>query len=278
MKRLIAFASITIALTAISFGQSKDEQDIRKIHASLDEAFLKKDVAAFERIFADDFTFAGTTGTHMNRAQTIDDIRKEMSNTTYKVLSAGTDNVQVRTLGDMAIVTGDWRTSSVTSAEPNGEPHNDKGRYTGVYQRRGGNWQLIAEHWSEAPHDKKLMEQQVMKAGQAYNDMIRKNDLAGIERVLASDYMYTTSDGQVRTRDQEIARLKERKSVIEIADSTDQKVRIIGNGAAIETATFRVKGTNSGKPFDEMERYTTTWAWRDGRWQIVADHTSAIKK
>ena len=78
---------------------------------------------------------------------------------------------------------------------------------------------------------------------------------------------------------EDLATYKDRKSKIESAETTDQKVRVIGNNAAIETGTFRVKGTDKdGKPFDETERYTTTWVWRGGRWQIVADHTSEIKK
>jgi hypothetical protein len=65
--------------------------------------------------------------------------------------------------------------------------------------------------------------------------------------------------------------------VIESTELSDQKVRVIGNGAAVETGKYRTKGTNKGKAFDETGRYTTTWVWRGGRWQIVADHTSVIK-
>lgn len=49
------------------------------------------------------------------------------------------------------------------------------------------------------------------------------------------------------------------------------------SGAAIETGTYKTKGTNKGKAFDESGRYTTTWVWRGGRGQIAADHTSVIK-
>jgi hypothetical protein len=65
--------------------------------------------------------------------------------------------------------------------------------------------------------------------------------------------------------------------VIESTEISDQKVRVIGNGAAVETGTYKAKGSNKGKAFEESGRYTTTWVWRGGRWQIVADHTSAIK-
>ena len=65
----------------------------------------------------------------------------------------------------------------------------------------------------------------------------------------------------------------------ETFEISDQKVRVIGNGAAVETGTVRYKGANKdNKPFDGSERYTTTWVWRGGRWQAVADHVSEIKQ
>jgi len=56
-------------------------------------------------------------------------------------------------------------------------------------------------------------------------------------------------------------------------------VRVLGNNVAVETGTIRFKGAgHDGKPFDGSERYTTTWVWRGGRWQIAADHTSMSKQ
>jgi len=78
---------------------------------------------------------------------------------------------------------------------------------------------------------------------------------------------------------EDLATYKDRKSKIESAETTDQKVRVIGNNSAIETGTFRVKGTDKdGKLFEETDRYTTTWVWRDLRWQIAADHTTTAAK
>jgi uncharacterized protein (TIGR02246 family) len=280
MKNIILIAALVIISTFAAFAQtSKDEQEILKIHNGLDQAFLKKDIAPFERVMADDYVYSNPYGKMMNRAESLEDMRKEFANTNYKVVS-GTNAVEkVKISGNMALVTGNWTFTSIPANDANAEPHKDTGRYTGVYEKRGGKWLLIAEHFSEAPHDRKLMEQQVLKMGQNYGQMIKNQDAAAIERLLADEFLYTNERGKVVNKAEDLASYKERPVKFETFEIADQKVRVIGNNAAVETGTVRYKGADrDGKLFEGSERYTTTWVWRDGRWQIVSDHTSEIKK
>ena len=146
-------------------------------------------------------------------------------------------------------------------------------------EKRNGKWLVIAEHFSEAPHDKKLMEAAVLKMGQAYGEMIKRADATAIEKILADDYLYTDEEGKVLNKTEDLATYKNRKSKYDLVETSDQKVRIVGNNVAVETGTFRVKGTDKdGKPFDTAERYTTTWVARNGQWKIIADHISTIRK
>jgi uncharacterized protein (TIGR02246 family) len=280
MKKLTAIATLIIISSVLAFAQnSKDEQEILKIHSALEQGFLKKDAAVFERVLADDYVYSNPSGKMMNRAESLEDLRKEWANTNYKVLTSTTDDIKVKVLGNMALVTSNWISTTVPVSEPNAEPHKDMGRYTGVYEKRGGKWLLIAEHFSEAQHDRKLMEQQVLKMGQEYGKMIQRGDAVAIERILADDYLYTDEKGKVLNKTEDLATYKNRESKIESAELLDQKVRVIGNNAAIETGAFRVKGNNKeGNPFDDTYRYTATWVWRGGRWQVAADHTSKIKQ
>lgn len=279
MKKLIAIATLTIIMAGLAFAQtSKDEQEILKIHMGLDQAYLKGDIAAFERVLADDYVYSNPYGKMFNRAQNLDEMRKEVAKPTYKVLAATSDDVKIKVSGNMAFVTGNWASTTIPPDNANAEPHKDTGRYTGVYEKRGGNWLLVAEHFSEAPHDRKLMEQQVLKMGQEYVKMIKNQDATAIERILADEYLYTNEEGKVKNKAEDLASYKNNDAKFELFEISDQKVRVIGNSAAIETGTVRFKGTGKGKPFDGSERYTTTWVWRGGRWQIAADHTSTVKK
>jgi ketosteroid isomerase-like protein len=212
-----------------------------------------------------------------DRVSNLAQLKKEWASTDYKALSATTENPKVRIMGNTALVTADWTFTS-QGAAPGAEPHLDRGRYTGVYEKRDEKWMLVAEHFSEAPHDRKLMEQQVMKAGLEYAQIIKSQDAAAIERLLADEYMFTNESGKVKNKSEDVAEYKKGETKIDVADITDQKVRVIGNGAAVETGTFHIKGTNKGKAFDSTERYTTVWVWRGGRWQVVSDHVSELKK
>jgi ketosteroid isomerase-like protein len=280
MKKLILIATLTIIWPGLAFAQnSKDAPEILKIHNGLDQAFVKGDIAFFERVLADDFVYSGPDGKMLNRARNLEEMRSWAVKPDLKVLTLTSDNVKVKISGNVALVTGNWTSTNVPADNLNAEPHKDTGRYTGVYEKRGGKWLLIAEHYSEAAHDRKLMEQQVLKAGLEYAQMIKNQDAAAIERILADEYLYTSEDGKTTNKAEDLAGYKNDRTKLELAEISDQKVRVIGNDTAVETGIIRLKGNDkNGQPFDESERYTTVWIWRDGRWQIVADHVSDIKK
>jgi hypothetical protein len=197
----------------------------------------------------------------------------------------------VRLLGDSAVVTEDWTFRTLPADFPAAEPSIDRGISTMVLEKRGGYWQVVAEHESERPRDRKLMEQQVLKAGREYNDLmirlksgrdyaalLKQGDIAALERLLADEYLYTSRDGEVSSKAQDLESYKTIQIKNYSAEHLTQEVRIIGNNAAVETGTVRYKGVNRGVPFDITKRYTTTWVWRGFRWQIVADHTSQVKQ
>ena len=292
MKKLMIIILILISSTFAVFAQNgKDEQEILKIHSSLEQAVLKKDAAVFERVFADDYVYSNPYGEMMNRVQSLEDMRKEWANTKFKKLTASTDDIKVKVSGNMALVSANWTATAVPLDDPNSEPHKDTGRYTGVYEKRGGKWLLVAEHFSEAPHDRNLMQQQVLKAGREYNELMKRlksgrsysdseksGDITVFDRLLADEYTYTSRDGEISNKAEDLKSYKTNQIKIESTEILEQNVRVIGNNAAIETGKIRYVGANAGKPFDIIKRYTTTWVWRSGRWQIVADHTSAVKQ
>lgn len=277
MKRALSTIFIISLAAAAAFAQT-DEQQLMKIHASLDEAYLKSDIAAFERIMADDYVYSSPAGKMMTREENLADLRKEIAKPTFKVLTATSDGLKVKVSGNMAVVTGNWASTTTSAGDIKTDPHKDMGRYTGVYEKRNGKWMLVAEHFSEAPHDRKLMEQEVLKASSDYTEAMNRRDKAAFERILADDYFFTNEEGMTRTKAEDIAKMTSADGALESLTISDQKIRILSNGSAVETGMFKAKGTNKGKAFDETGRYTTTWVWRGGRWQIAADHTSLIKQ
>lgn len=277
MKRLLT-ALFTLALAAgIALGQSKDEQEILKIHHGLEQAYIKGDIAPFEAALAPYYTFSGPDGSAMTRTELLDDTRKEIAKPTAKNISETSDPVSVHILGNAAYVTASW-TSVSQGLGAGDEPHTDHGQYTGIYEKIDGKWMLIREVFTETPHDRKVMEAGVLAASNAFDAIMKNRDKAGYERMLSADYTYTTEDGKLVSRADDIAHFASPDTVITLIEASDKKVRIIGNNAAVETGMYHATGTSKGKPFDETGRYTTTWIWKDLRWQVIADHNSIVKK
>lgn len=120
---------------------------------------------------------------------------------------------------------------------------------------------------------------EIAALGRSYSAMIQRNDSVAIEKILADDYLVADEDGKVFTKGTDLATYKEKKLRVKIdtVEYLDQNVRLITKDVAIDHATIRFVGTSSGKPFDITERCTTTWAKRNGKWLIVADHFSNVK-
>ncbi len=279
MKKLITIGTLIIVSAITAFAQTSDEKEILKFIADYDQSYINFDVSFLEANLAAEYTAFNPYGDVKNRAQSIEELRKEKANPSEKMLSFKTENESVRVVGNTAIATGKWFWSGVSMSNPQSEPHNDTGRYTMVFEKRGNKWMLVTETYSETPHDKKLMEAEVLKIGLEAANIYKNRDYAAMERIVADDAVFINTIGKVQTKSEMLAELKNNKAKIESVEITDQKVRVLGNGGAIETGLVRYKGTTAdGKAFDETERYTTVWAWRNLRWQIVSDHTSEVKK
>lgn len=292
MKKFPTIIVMIFVSTFAAFAQnSKGEQEVRGFIAEYGKAVTSRDVAFLERVMPDDYVYTGPSGKMTTRAQALKYFKQQRDKPDYKSNSLKHENVKVRVVGKMAVVTNDWIAQTTPIDSTNAEPTTDKGRYTGVFEKRNGRWMVIAEHDSEQPHDDKLMVRQVLKAGREYNELMKRvksgrsfaeleksGDIAALNRMLADEYTYTSRDGEIFNKAEDMESYKTNQIKIESAEVLEQNVRTIENNAAVETGKIRYVGTNAGKPFDIIKRYTTTWAFYDGRWQITADHTSAVKQ
>jgi ketosteroid isomerase-like protein len=121
------------------------------------------------------------------------------------------------------------------------------------------------------------LEAEVLATGHKFDEAYMKSDAAALALLLADEFISTNREGVVNDKAQVIASLNNPNVKLESLGSEEKyrRLRVYGD-MAVETGRFTAKGTNRGRPFTEIERYTTIWIKRDGRWQIVADHVSAI--
>ncbi|MGB5036365.1 MAG: nuclear transport factor 2 family protein [Blastocatellia bacterium] len=292
MKYLSTLIAMFLALPFAAFAQdSKGDQEVRDFIAEYERAVASRDLAFLERVMPDDYVYSGPSGKMTTRAQALTYFREQREKPAYKSHSLEHLNVKVHVVNNMALVTNDWISVISANDSTNTAPTTYVGRHTGVFEKRNGCWMVIAEHDSEKPYDDKWMVEGLAKAGREYNELTRRlrsgrsyaelesaGDIASLNRTLAEEYTYTSRDGTISSKAQVVESYKTHQIIIESAEVLEHNARTIENGAAVETGKIRYVGTSAGRPFDITERYTTTWAFYDGRWQITANHASAVKQ
>jgi ketosteroid isomerase-like protein len=131
---------------------------------------------------------------------------------------------------------------------------------------------LVTAAWSQTGTTEKAvaaLEQQWLQSQKTNNP-----DL--LAPLLADKFVNTSSDGKVSGKSETLAEYKNTKW--DSAEYTDLKVTVFGD-TAIATGGFKGKGTASGKPIGENERWTDTWVkMPNGQWQCVASQASPVRK
>jgi ketosteroid isomerase-like protein len=147
MRRLSAVAAFVLALAAHAAGQaagggaaqgSGEEQAVLRLTREWVEAEGNRDRAALERIVAADFEGTGPGGNRVARS----DVVPAEGARGGGGMAMKLDDLKARVFGDAAVVTG----RGLPAAE--GRPEV---RFTLVYARRQGGWQMVAGHISLVP-------------------------------------------------------------------------------------------------------------------------------
>ena len=118
-------------------------------------------------------------------------------------------------------------------------------------------------------------EQEVRKAESDRFAAMVKGDLTALERLLASDLVYTHGDGRVVDKAVFIAELKTGDFKYVSIDPGDLKVRVYGE-TAIVTGTSGMSVVNKGAPAKIRIVYTNVQVRRSGSWQMVTWHATRL--
>lgn len=275
MRKLLVTALLMGACSTTLFAQqTKEEKEVLKVNEAYEEAMRKGDYDAQEKFLAPGYVAYLPDGSHENRAAAVEYFRKQKTSPAYKTVTMKSDDVKVKVSGNLAVVTGAWK-ATTQRTEADSEPHDDAGRYTAIYEKQNGKWLLLSDHVTEKPHTAEEMEPSLRKASDAYDRAMSARSSEMFEKLLADDFMYTSNTGKTTNKQEEIKSMTSADLVLTSAKASEKKFRIYRN-AALETGRYDVTGTYKGTPFTEAGRYTTTWIYKDGKWQIVADHTSAL--
>lgn len=126
------------------------EQELLKLERDWLDAYTKRDVAAMDRIEADDFMITFPDGSVRTKADEIASLKKPAPEGQPPIFM--TADTKVRVYGDTAVLTGKVIQKGTYAEGPRkGQDFNIQSRYTDVYVKRNGRWQVVASHLTGLP-------------------------------------------------------------------------------------------------------------------------------
>jgi uncharacterized protein (TIGR02246 family) len=144
MKSLLLVALISLAALPLAPGQTPSsgdnktaEQEVRAVIEQYRTALTKRDAAALERIWADDYTFINATGAVLTKAQRLANL-KSGSTTLDSINEEG--DIKVRVYGgDMAVAI-----SRVTiKGQYSGRQASGEYQSSHIWAKTSSGWQLV---------------------------------------------------------------------------------------------------------------------------------------
>lgn len=252
-----------------AFGQCSDAD--KKALEAFDRSWAKAgqtgDKAALMDIYADNFmAFPAMTG----KADAI-----ENTMATFERNQANPDSADTVTY-DSYLISCSGNSATVTHRNifPSSDGSGDIwSRSVHVMEKSGGKWKVVSTtgHVMEDNMILYYMDQDWTRANRTRNKEWFENNFA-------SDFSSTSSStGNLYNKAEDIASTMDDKGTVDMTESTDVSIRVDGNSAVIN-GIYRWKGKDEkGVAYDNKVRYTDTYIKRDGRWQVWATSSSAIK-
>jgi CubicO group peptidase (beta-lactamase class C family) len=125
---------------------SQAELEVRKLEREWLDAYEQHDAAAMDRILADDFKLTESSGAVQTKADIVVALKAPRgSNRGQPKFS--TEDVQSRVEGDKVILTGRF----IQRMERDGQTTTMVARYTDIYMKRQGRWQVVSSQLTRIP-------------------------------------------------------------------------------------------------------------------------------
>ena len=132
---LLALAWIVPALALAQKSSAQAEQQVRELCNSLNQALLKPDVGALNKIFANEFTIIRPNGMAVDKAVAVGDV--ESGKTKFESIEQLESAIHI--YGDTGVMT----TLEKIAAQVGGKPVSGETRNTYVCVKRGGRWVVV---------------------------------------------------------------------------------------------------------------------------------------
>ena len=142
-------AVVIVVLVPLAVGQKQSSrrsqtqsivEGIRQLDEERIQAQIHANAVALDRLYADDFIGIGRSGTVRTKPQVLADFTSH----DLKFQSITTYDVRIRVYGNTVVETG----ISIMVGQDKGKTVPRDNRFTRVWVKRQGRWQLVANHYS----------------------------------------------------------------------------------------------------------------------------------
>ena len=108
-----------------------------------------------------------------------------------------------------------------------------------------------------------------------YQNAVKENDAATMDRILADDFVLVTGRGKVYDKTELLKAAREKQVIYEHQDEEagSQKVRVWGDTAVV-TALLWIKAVQEGKPVDYKLWFSDTYGRTSTGWRYVFGQAS----
>jgi len=143
-RPVIPLCLCLLAASAIQLpAQDKDKSDaaaVRALELKWTESYKQHNIDILSSLLAEDFVITIEDGSVYSKAGYI----SHSADAATHVQVAELSDLKVRARGDTAIVTGAYH----EKGESNGKPYEYHDRFTDVWMKVGGKWQVVASQYS----------------------------------------------------------------------------------------------------------------------------------
>ncbi len=120
-------------------------------------------------------------------------------------------------------------------------------------------------------HEHKRTERaQIIALEHEWQQATLADDASTMDKLLSEDYLGITASGEVLTKTQQLDRMRDHKLMITRLETSDRKIKLIGN-IAIVTSLAQVEGSDNDEPLNGAFRYTRIYQRISGAlWKVTS--------
>jgi predicted ester cyclase/ketosteroid isomerase-like protein len=251
----------------------KNKALVRQVVAELNQG----NIAACMKLHSPHFLYHGASGsepaTRIELEQAIRTIYATFSDLhqTIEDMVAEGDRVVAR-INSSSIHTGTYEGIAATGKHVTSSSHV-------IFRIEDGKIAEAWEQYDELSFRKSLMpsaddrdKQALITQQHKWSRATNKRDAGRLARLLADEYVLATAEGTHLTKAQMLAEMKSDDFSITDMATDSHQVQLYGNMAVVRG---RVKWSDSTAT-RQKNRFTEAWQKRDGRWQCLTTHESAV--